>query len=119
METLNRLYLTDLITASRAHAHTARRLAKAHRRCLAGSLAATAHPPITTCYCGKPVKTYAGGVVAISLSDDAGGVVATPRRGGDAGGVLRMLRCREDTGHRSASWEHGVVTIPCCVLTMP
>ena len=31
METLNRLYLTDLITASRAHAHTARRLAKAHR----------------------------------------------------------------------------------------
>ena len=46
-----------------------------------------------------------------------GGVVATPRRRGDAGGVLRMLRCREDTGHRSASWEHGVVTIPCCVLT--
>ena len=73
METLNRLNLTDLITASRAHAHTARRLAKAHRRCLAGSLAATAHPPITTCYCGKPVKTYAGGVVAISLLDDAGG----------------------------------------------
>ena len=32
METLNRLNLTDLITASRAHAHTARRLAKAHRR---------------------------------------------------------------------------------------
>ena len=31
METLNRLNLTDLITASRAHAHTARRLAKAHR----------------------------------------------------------------------------------------
>ena len=32
METLKRLNLTDLITALQAYAHTARRLAKAHRR---------------------------------------------------------------------------------------
>ena len=37
-----------------------------------------------------PRAQDAGGVVAISVSDDAGGVVATPRRRGDAEG------CRED-----------------------
>ena len=44
METLNRLYLTDLITASHGHTHTRLEKASESTPPLAGSLAATAHP---------------------------------------------------------------------------